>query len=187
MGYRSSVAFCLSVNSTLVKPETGESYWDYDRAKFKEMVGFFKLTKFYEEATSADYNCITQGNLGWQKGEIIFHAEEWKWYSDYDIVKAFKEMWENMQDIEGISGYFLRVGEGDGDAPDVEQEEFGDDPNYDNFGAYTNMYFNDDETLGKTETDEEGQTEQAQTHTDSQPDCAGASHATQQECGEAQA
>ena len=169
MGYRSSVAFCLSVDSVLVKPETGSSYWNYDKAKFKEMVGFFKLSKFYEEATSADYNCITQGNLGWQKGEIIFHAEEWKWYPDYDIVKAFDEMWESMQGIEGISGYFMRVGEGDGDDPDVEQEEFGDDPNYDNFGVYTSMYFNDDETLGKTETDEERQTEQAQTHTDSQP------------------
>ena len=151
MGYRSSVAFCLSVNR--VRVESGE--WGYDKDKFKEMVGFFKLTKFYEEATSADYNCITQGNLGWQKGEIIFHAEEWKWYPDYDIVKAFDEMWKQMQDIEGISGYVMRVGEGDGDEPDVENDEFGDDPNYDNFGVHTSMYFNDDETLGVTQTDEE--------------------------------
>ena len=46
MGYRSDVAFCLSVNQFRV--EGGE--WEYDKAKFKEMVGFFKLTKFYEEA-----------------------------------------------------------------------------------------------------------------------------------------
>jgi hypothetical protein len=148
MGYRSDVAFCLSVDQ--FKAEGGE--WEYDKAKFKEMVGFFKLSKFYEEAVSAEYNLIKENHLGWQKGEIIFHAENWKWYSDYSIVKAFDEMWESMQDIEGISGYVMRVGEENGD---VETDEFGDDPQYSNFGAQTSMYFNDDETLGVTQTDDE--------------------------------
>jgi hypothetical protein len=151
MGYRSDVAFCLSVDQ--FKAEGGD--WDYDKAKFKEMVGFFKLSKFYEEAIGADYNLIKENNLGWQKGEIVFYAENWKWYPDYDIVKAFDEMWESMQDIEGISGYFMRVGEGDGNEPDVFADEFGDDPQYSNFGAQTSMYFNDDETLGVTQTDDE--------------------------------
>ena len=151
MGYRSDVAFCISVNQYRV--EGGE--WDYDKDKFKEMVGFFKLTKFYEQATAPDYNCITNNILGWQKGEIIFYAENWKWYPDYSIVKAFDEMWESMQDIEGISGYVMRVGEGDGDEPDVATDEFGDDPTYNYFGVHTSMYFNDDTTLGVTQTDEE--------------------------------
>jgi len=151
MGYRSDIAFCISVNT--YKVEGGE--WEYDKDKFKEMVGFFKLSKFYEEAVSAEYNLIKENNLGWQKGEIMFHAENWKWYPDYDIVKAFDEMWESMQDIEGISGYFMRVGEGDGNEPDVFTNEFGDDPQYNNFGAHTSMHLNDDETLGVTQTDEE--------------------------------
>jgi len=151
MGYRSDIAFCISVNT--YKVEGGE--WEYDKAKFKEMVGFFKLSKFYEEAVNAEYNLIKENNLGWQKGEIMFHAENWKWYPDYDIVKAFDEMWESMQDIEGISGYFMRVGEGDGNEPDVFTNEFGDDPQYNNFGAQTSMYLNDDETLGVTQTDDE--------------------------------
>ena len=151
MGYRSDVAFCISVNT--YKVEGGE--WEYDKEKFKEMVGFFKLTKFYEIATDAEYDCVKQNNLGWREGEIIFYAEEWKWYPEYTIVKAFDEMWDTMQDIEGISGYFMRVGEGDGDEPDVETEEFGDDPQYNYFGASTSMYFNDDRTLGVTQTDEE--------------------------------
>jgi hypothetical protein len=151
MGYRSDIAFCISVNT--YKVEGGE--WEYDKAKFKEMVGFFKLSKFYEEATTPEYNCIKENQLGWQKGEIIFYAENWKWYSEYPIVKAFDEMWESMQSIEGISGYVMRVGEGEGNEPDVAADEFGDDPNYDNFGAHTSMYFNDDETLGVTQTDEE--------------------------------
>jgi hypothetical protein len=180
MGYRSDVAFCLSVDH--YKVEGGE--WEYDKAKFKEMVGFFKLSKFYEEAVGADYNLIKHNNLGWQKGEIMFYAENWKWYPDYDIVKAFDEMWASMQDIEGISGYFMRVGEGDGNEPDVFADEFGDDPQYSNFGAQTSMYFNDDETLGRTETDEAETTQESTATT--QPDCAGANHATEQECGEAQ-
>ena len=151
MGYRSDIAFCISVNT--YKVEGGE--WEYDKAKFKEMVGFFKLSKFYEEAVSAEYNLIKENNLGWQKGEIVFYAENWKWYPDYDIVKAFDELWVSMQSIEGISGYFMRVGEGDGNEPDVFADEFGDDPQYSNFGAQTSMYFNDDETLGVTQTDEE--------------------------------
>jgi hypothetical protein len=151
MGYRSDVAFCLSVDTYKIEGGT----WEYDKEKFKEMVGFFKLTKFYELATGADHDLIKEKNLGWQEGEIIFYASHWKWYSEYEIVQTFKEMWESMQDIEGISGYFMRVGEGDGDEPDVETEEFGDDPQYNYFGASTSMYFNDDRTLGVTQTDEE--------------------------------
>jgi hypothetical protein len=166
MGYRSDVAFCISVDRYQQEDKT----WVFDRAKFKEMVGFFKLTKFYEIAVSPEYDLIKsrEPNLGWREGEIMFHVEQWKWYPDYDLVLAFDEMWKNMQDIEGISGYFMRVGEGDGDEPDVENDEFGSDPQYTYFGASTSMYFNDDETLGRTETDEEGQTKQAQTHTDAQ-------------------
>jgi hypothetical protein len=157
MGYRSDVAFCISVDSVLVKPETGESYWNFDKEKFKEMVGFFKLTKFYELATDAEYDLIKgkEPSLGWREGDIIFYAQNWKWYPDYPLVQAFDDMWHSMQDIEGISGYAMRVGEGDGDEPDIETQEFGDDPSYEHFGVSTSMYFNDDCTLGETKTDEE--------------------------------
>jgi hypothetical protein len=138
-----------------VKPETGESYWEYDKAKFKEMVGFFKLTKFYGLASSPDHDLVKENNLGWREGEIVFYADNWKWYIEYPIVQAFNEMWSQMQDIEGISGYYMRVGEGGGEEPDVDQEEFGDDPQYNYFGVHTSMYFNDDRTLGVTQTDEE--------------------------------
>ena len=153
MGYRSDVAFCISVDSVQVEGKE----WVFDRDKFKEMVGFFKLTEFYRQATDVGYDCVTNNNLGWREGEIIFYAEQWKWYPDYPLVKAFDEMWHQMQDIEGISGYVMRVGEGDGDEPDVEADEFGDDPTYSYFGSHTSMYFNDDTTLGVTQTDEEKQ------------------------------
>jgi hypothetical protein len=172
MGYRSDIAFCLSVDQYQVEGKE----WEYDKAKFKEMVGFFKLTEFYRQATEPDYDCVTNNNLGWREGEIIFHAEQWKWYSDYPLVKAFDQMWESMQDIEGISGYVLRVGEGDGDEPDVQSAEFGDDPQYSHFGVQTSMYLNDDETLGVMQIEEETKKEDTAT---TQPDCSGANHATQ--------
>jgi hypothetical protein len=167
MGYRSTIAFCLSVNEFRVEPETGSAYTDYDKAKFKEMVGFFKLTKFYEMATGEDYDLLNpkHPSLGWAEGKIVFYAEDWKWYSDYPLVILYNEMWEQMQAIEGISGYFLRVGEGDGNQMDVEEGQFGDDPDYQHFSACASMYFSGEGYLGETNTDEKEQTEQTQTDT----------------------
>jgi hypothetical protein len=148
MGYRSQVAGIISVNRVLIKPESGESYYDYDRAKFKEMIGFIKLTKFYELwSQSSDKDAF-----GWKDGAFILYGADWKWYPDYPDVQAWEEMWENMQDIEGISGYFCRVGE---DTDDVETDEFGDDPCYDYFQPFTAISFEGDDYLGKRDTDEE--------------------------------
>ena len=161
MGYRSQVAGIISVDKHKVEDERGSLCYDYDRAKFKEMIGFIKLTKFYELWNEADYK-----SFGWTDGAFILHGDDWKWYPDYPDVQAWDEMWNAMQDIEGISGYFCRVGE---EMNDVETDEFGDDPCYDYFQPFTALSFEGDDYLGKRKTDEEGQTEQAQTHTDSQP------------------
>lgn len=172
MGYRSQVAGVFSVDKFLVKPETGESYWDYDKAKFREMIGFIKLSRFYElwNTTDDDRNCF-----GWEDGCFVLYGASFKWYSEYEDVRAWHDLWKSMQDIEGISGYFCRVGEESGD---VDEETFGDDPNYDHFHHFSAISFESDHILGKRITDEEEQTEQAQTDTQSQPDCAGANHAT---------
>jgi hypothetical protein len=160
MGYRSQVAGIISVDKVRKEDDKGSHYWDYDRAKFKEMIGFIKLTKFYELWSSESDNAF-----GWKDGAFILHGDDWKWYPDYPDVQAWDELWKNMQEIEGISGYFCRVGE---ENDDIEQEEFGDDPCYDYFHPFTALSFNGEDYLGKRETDEEGQAEQAQTHTDSQ-------------------
>ena len=161
MGYRSQVAGIISVDRHKVEDERGSLYYDYDRAKFKEMIGFIKLTKFYELWSETDHKAF-----GWKDGAFILYGADWKWYPDYPDVQAWEEMWNAMQDIEGISGYFCRVGE---ERDDVVTDEFGDDPCYDYFHPFTALSFEGDDFLGKRETDEEGQTKQAQTHTDSQP------------------
>lgn len=184
MGYRSSVAFCITVNQVQEKDPirtdvngNPKVYWTYDKAKFKEMVGFFKLSKFYEIATSPDYNLLDPKapSLGWCDGAIMFNVDGWKWYDGYPIVDSFDELFESMEGIEGISGYFLRVGEESGD---VEERQFGDDPDSTHFHAYTGMSFDGEGYLGEARTDEEEQTEQAQTDKGEKPDCAGANHAT---------
>jgi hypothetical protein len=156
MGYRSNIAFCLSVNEENREDKDGTHSLYFDRDKFKEMVGFFKLTKFYEIAIGEEYDLLNQKepHLGWDDGRIVFHAEDWKWYSEYPLVIAYNEMWESMQDIEGISGYFLRVGEGDGNQMDVDEDEFGDDPDYHLFAPYAGMSFDGENFLGKTNTEE---------------------------------
>jgi hypothetical protein len=180
MGYRSQLAACISVDVVRREDERGSHYFDYDKAKFKEMIGFVKLSKFYE--LWQIHNTADAESFGWQNGKFILYGNDWKWYPSYPDVQAWDELWENMQDIEGISGYFVRVGE---ENDDIEEMQFGDDPCYDHFHAFSALQFDGEDYLGKRDTDEAETTKESTATT--QPDCAGANHATEQECGEAQA
>ena len=72
-----------------------------------------------------------------------------------------------MQEVEGISGYFVRVGE---EQADIEEMEFGDDPCTDYFHAFSAMQFDGDSFLGKRDTDdEEDKAEQASTNQEEKP------------------
>ncbi len=149
MGYRSQVACCISVDT--VQGMLGK--YTYDKEKFKQMVGFIKLSKFW------DLWHTEENAFGWADGKFIMYGESWKWYPDYADVRAFHEMFNQLSDIEGISGYFLRVGEESGD---VEEDSFGDDPCYDYFHSYSAMSFSGESYLGKRITDEEEQNAQSE-------------------------
>ena len=158
MGYRSQVAGCFSVDREERHDEQGKSYSHYDKAKFKEMIGFIKLSRFWELWNQEKDN----ENFGWQDGKFILYGSDWKWYPDYEDVKAWDKLWESMQNIEGISGYFCRVGEEHGD---TEQDEFGDDPCTDFFYPVSGLHFEGGDYLGKRDTDvEENKTDQASTN-----------------------
>ena len=145
------MAGCFSVDSF-------SSDNEQDRAKFREMIGFIKLSRFYEVWTV--HNPETPDAFGWRDGAFILYGADWKWYPDYDDVKAWDELWESMQEIEGISGYFCRVGE---ELDDIEEKEFGEHPCHDFFYPFSALSFDGDSFLGKRDTDvEEKQTEQAQ-------------------------
>jgi hypothetical protein len=149
MGYRSEVAGIISVDRITKEDEKGAHYQEYDKDKFKEMIGFIKLSSFYEKwnTTDEDQKCF-----GWEDGYFVFYGSEFKWYPDYEDVKAWHDMWNQMQDIEGISGYFCRVGE---ESDDVATEEFGDDPCYEYFHPFTALRFDGENFLGKRITEEE--------------------------------
>ena len=157
MGYRSQVACCISVDVIRQEGEGGKVSFTYDKAKFKEMIGFIKLTKFWELWG----NESNQDAIGWRNGKFIMYGAGWKWYPDYEDVIEFHKMFNQVGQIEGISGYFLRVGE---ESNDIETEEFGDDPCYDYFYSFQAMDFTAQEYLGKRETnDEEPQAQDATT------------------------
>ena len=133
----------------------------YDKAKFKQMVGFIKLSKFWE---------LWQGesnSIGWRDGKFVLYGDGWKWYPDFEDVKAFHEMFNALSDIEGISGYFLRVGE---ERDDVEEDHFGDDPDWDMFYAQTFMTFDGGHYLGERFTDDKDMDNEEEQNTQGEPD-----------------
>ena len=160
MGYRSQVAGCFSVDTEERHDEQGKSYSYYDKAKFKEMIGFIKLSRFWELWNQGKDN----ENFGWQDGKFILYGADWKWYPDYPDVQAWDDLWVQMRDMEdkGISGYFCRVGE---EQTDIEELEFGMNPCRDFFYPFSAMHFEGDDYLGKRDTDvEENKTDQASTN-----------------------
>jgi hypothetical protein len=163
MGYRSQVAGCFSVDREERHDEQGKSYSYYDKAKFKEMIGFIKLSRFYELwNTTFDAEAF-----GWEDGYFILYGSDWKWYEDYEDVKAWGELWHSMRQVEGISGYFCRVGE---ESNDIEEHNFGDDPCYEFFHTCSAITFDGNDFLGKRQTDdEEDQADQASTNQEEKP------------------
>lgn len=158
MGYRSQVACVISVDRIKTEGEGGQIRWTYDKAKFKEMIGFIKLSRFYELWHG------TPDAFGWGYGTFILYGADWKWYPDYEDVRAFHDMFNALSDIEGISGYFMRVGE---ELGDVDEDSFGDDPCHDYFHSFQAMDFCGDEYLGKRNTDDEEQATQDATSSQS--------------------
>ena len=142
MGYRSDVAGGFSVDAYNYPATKQEGI-----AKFKEMVGLIKLSKFYElMCNEVDKDC-----MGWDCGRFVFYAQSWKWYPDYDVVQAWNELWDMMQGVKGISGLFARVGE---ETDDIEEDNFGDDVDFDMFYARSMIAFEASNILGQRNTDE---------------------------------
>ena len=149
MGYRSDVAFCLTVDG--YNPNDDEKYQTY-----KKMLGFFKLSDFYQIMQHPDYNCVERKELGWswREGAIYFCANGWKWYDGFSCVEAYGQLWEQMIELSNqgvpISGYFMRSGE---ELDDTSGDEFGSDPDYEM--AYVSKIFDFQRTecLGRTESE----------------------------------
>lgn len=158
MGYRSDVAFTLTIDG--YDPRNDEDY-----ANFKKMLGFFKLSDFYNIVTQPDYDCVKSKELGWswRDGAITFHVTGWKWYNGFKCVEAFDALWAQFEDLsnEGIpmSGYFMRSGE---EMDDNDQNDFGEAPDWDMAYVSKIFDFQRSDYLGVTDS-EKGTDEQVQT------------------------
>jgi hypothetical protein len=152
MGYRSDVAACITVDRTYDKTEEGTydvmTPWEhriYKKDIFKEVVGKLKL--LIEEQWLLE-------NLHWRDGVVMFYVEGTKWYDNFPEVRQFDAFWRAVEEMDGVSGVFVRVGEESGD--NVE-ETFGDDPMYDFCRLTRGVYIEDKYMKGKETEDAQEQ------------------------------
>jgi len=110
MGYRSEVCGVLTVDDR------------NDTEKFKEMIGMIKLVgkELLDDSTPNEY--------GWENGCFVFRWSDVTWYDGYPAVEAWDRIFDLPNQIEGISGIFVRIGEED---QDIEFETRGENPDYD--------------------------------------------------------
>ena len=113
MGYRSDVAMLITSDEPT------------DR-KIEELMVHLKLAQVSLKGWTGQ-EWAKDPFMGWNHHTLIFKAENVKWYSDYDEVKAIEEVWEIAKKMTGLSGVFLRIGE---ESDDVVDENFGEDPHY---------------------------------------------------------
>jgi hypothetical protein len=111
MGYRSSVAMLITTD-------------DRNERKIEELMIHLKLA----QVSLKDWTGQYEQDIGWNYHTFAFRVDDVKWYSDYPEVQAIEKVWEIAQQVEGLSGVFMRVGE---EADDVEELNFGQDPPYD--------------------------------------------------------
>ena len=99
MGYRSEVAYAV---------------------KFKDRehrIRFMAVQAFNPHLDLTEINLLDEENI------IIFHAEDCKWYDEYDYVKAHKQLLDDAGE-QGCSWEFSRIGE---DYTDIKYERHEDD------------------------------------------------------------
>lgn len=113
MGYRSDVAMLITSDEPT------------DR-KVEELMVHLKLAQVNLKSWTGQ-EWAKDPFMGWNHHTLIFKAENVKWYSDYDEVKAIEEVWEIAKKVTGLSGVFLRIGES---SDDVVDEHFGEEPQF---------------------------------------------------------
>ena len=143
MGYRSDVAAVIRVDKI-----------DNAERVFAEFIGKVKLIgdDFFNDWNQNDY--------GWGENRFVFFVDGVKWYSDYDEVKAFNAIWELASNTEGLSGYFVRIGE---EYDDIETDCFGIDPPGDEVCPVRSIHLEPEKLLGERNANAQEQTEQTPT------------------------
>lgn len=134
MGYRSDVAYKIKFGSS-------------------EMMGLFLAEAKAKEETRLVFEDMDEEGLD-ANGKVIiseeskcitFHAHSWKWYDDFEIVKAHEALiqqareYSEDEDDRGVEYGFCRIGE---DIDDISQESSAE--GYDLVWVSRQILFDDD-------------------------------------------
>lgn len=84
---------------------------------------------------------LKECEVSFETNRINYHAMSTKWYESYDIIKGHTRLYELVANEETpfyphASARLVRVGEETGD---IQEEDYGDDPPYDDFYAVTTI------------------------------------------------
>jgi hypothetical protein len=124
MGYRSQVAYVIAFDD------------DADTKVMGQFINYV-MGSGDEHLIEALKECEVDFDLQ----RINFYASDVKWYDSYDEVKAHTKLYELCVNEETpfyphAHARFVRVGEESGD---IQEEDFGDDPPYDEFYTHTDI------------------------------------------------
>ena len=124
MGYRSQVAYVIAFDD------------DADTRVMGQFINYV-MGSGDEHLIEALKEC----DVDFDAQRINFYASDVKWYDSYDEVKAHTKLYELVVNEETpfyphAHAKFIRVGEEQGD---IQEEDFGDDPPYDDFYTVTTI------------------------------------------------
>jgi hypothetical protein len=117
MGYRSTVAFVISF-------------------KDKETLDNYLAPRLLDENLKNDRENFSR--IAWDDASVMYHAEDIKWYNEYEDVRALTKLYKDT--IEAGGAYrFIRVGEDDKDIEEEYAESDTTEPFWDDFYSVTTI------------------------------------------------
>jgi len=117
MGYRSTVAFIISF-------------------KDKETLDNYLAPRLLDENLKNDRENFSR--IAWDDASAMYHAEDVKWYDNYEDVIALTKLYKDT--IEAGGAYrFIRVGEEDKDIVEEYAESDTTEPFWDDFYPVTSI------------------------------------------------
>ena len=117
MGYRSTVAFVISF-------------------KDKETLDNYLAPRLLDENLKNDRENFSR--IAWDDASVMYHAEDIKWYNEYEDVRALTKLYKDT--IEAGGAYrFIRVGEDDKDIEEEYAESDTTEPFWDDFHSVTTI------------------------------------------------
>jgi hypothetical protein len=117
MGNRSKVAFIISF-------------------KDKETLDNYLAPRLLDEHIKNDRENFSR--IAWDDASVMYHAEDIKWYNEYEDVRALTKLYKDT--IEAGGAYrFIRVGEDDKDIEEEYAESDTTEPFWDDFYPVTSI------------------------------------------------